>query len=162
MMIEAAQDGFPFLGAVNRRIRDFPHQCRQSAAVVIFVVVHDDIVDVFEVDFFFQVGDKFIVKRFPDRIHEDRLFIANQIRVIRRTLFCGIFMAVKFVQFPVDFTYPSYFVCNFFTHDDSLLFLIFYLNYSNVSSKAILKGPSAVMAWRPFLAKAKFSPALIS
>ncbi len=162
LMIEAAQDGFPFLGAVNRRIRDFPHQCRQSAAVVIFVVVHDDIVDVFEVDFFFQVGDKFIVKRFPDRIHEDRLFIADQIRVIRRTLFCGIFMAVKFVQFPVDFTYPSYFVCNFFTHDDSLLFLIFYLNYSNVSSKAILKGPSAVMAWRPFLAKAKFSPALIS
>ena len=127
LVIEAAQDGFPFLGAVNRRIRDFPHQCRQSAAVVVFIVVHDDIVDVFEVDFLLQVSDEFVVKGFPDRIHEDRLFIADQVGVVRRALFCRIFMAVEFVQFPVDFTYPSHFFCNFFTHDDRLLFSYLYM-----------------------------------
>ena len=95
--------------------------------MVVFIVVHDDIVDVFEVDFLLQVSDEFVVKGFPDRIHEDRLFIADQVGVIRRALFCRIFMAVEFVQFPVYFTYPSHFFCNFFTHDDRLLFNYLYM-----------------------------------
>ena len=51
LVIQAAQDGFPFLRAVNRRVRDFTHQGRQGAAVIVFIMVHDDIVDVLEVDF---------------------------------------------------------------------------------------------------------------
>ena len=47
LMIEAAQNRLTLLRAVNRCIRNLPHQSRQGTAVIIFVMIHDDAVNVF-------------------------------------------------------------------------------------------------------------------
>ena len=124
LVIQTAQDGFPLFRAVNRCVRDFTHQGRQGTAVIVFIVIHDDIIDVIEVDFALQVSDKFFIKGFPYGVHQNGLRIADQVRVVRRSFFCRIFMSMEFIQFPIDFSYPGHFVCQFFSHVYRLLFVL--------------------------------------
>ena len=53
LMIKTAQDGFSLLRAVNRRIRNFCHQGRQGTAVIVLIMVHDDIVNLVKINFLF-------------------------------------------------------------------------------------------------------------
>ena len=45
LMIMSAKDGLALLRAINRTIRDLAHQCRQRAAVIGLIVLHDDCIN---------------------------------------------------------------------------------------------------------------------
>ena len=53
LVIQPAKNGFAFLGTVNGNVGDFPHQSRQCPTVVIFIMIHDDVIDFIQVDFLF-------------------------------------------------------------------------------------------------------------
>ena len=93
--------------AVDRRIRDLPHQGGQRTAVIHLVMLHDDRVDVLEIDFPLEVVDKLMIKGQPGRIDQDRFPVPDQVGVIGRPAMGGIFVTVEPFELPVDFTHPG-------------------------------------------------------
>ena len=61
----ATDDGLALGGAVDGRIRDFPHQVHEGSAVVNLVVAHYDIVDLVEVNLFLEIIDELTAIRQP-------------------------------------------------------------------------------------------------
>ena len=91
---------------INRRIRDFFHQCRQGTAVIHFAVVTYDEINRIQINFRFQIINELRGMRFPHSIDENRLFLFNQVRILARTIINAVIRTVKLLQFPVDFTNP--------------------------------------------------------
>ena len=116
LVVVAADDFLALLGAVDGGVGDFPHQGRQGAAVVDFVVVHDDVVNGREVDFLLEVAYELFVKGLPDCIYEGGFFVPYQVRIVRRTLAGGELMSVELCEFPVNFAYPGDFIGNLACH----------------------------------------------
>ena len=58
LVIVAADDGFALSSAIDRRVRDLAHEVNESTAVVNLVVAHHDIVNLVEVDFLLEIGNK--------------------------------------------------------------------------------------------------------
>lgn len=116
LMVMAADNRFALFGTVNGRIRNLLHQKRQRPAVIAFIMIHNDVIDLVQVNFFFQAFYEFPAVRSPDRIHENRFLITNQIGIIRRTALRRIFLPVEIHEFPVHFTDPSNLVRDFLCH----------------------------------------------
>ena len=79
MMIMSLNDLFAVRRAVDRGVRDLAHQLGQRAAVVDIVVVHHDIINLFQVDFLFEPGDELLIERLPHRVDQDGLPIPHEI-----------------------------------------------------------------------------------
>ena len=106
--------------AINRRIRNFFHERRQGAGMVAFAVVGNDVVDLVQIDFLFQVFDKVETMGNPDRIDEDRLFFFNQIGVLAGAVVNRIIIAVEAFQFPIDIANPADITFYMFSHNTCL------------------------------------------
>ena len=102
-----ADDGLALLGAVDGRVGNLAHQFGQCTAVVYLVVLHHDVVNLFQVYLLLQSTDELAVVGLPDSVDERRLLVAHQIGVITGTTVRGILVAVKTCQFPVDLADPT-------------------------------------------------------
>jgi len=107
LMVMALQGLYGIGGAIDGGVGDEAHQLRQGAAVVTFGVTCDDEINLFQINFFFQVLDEFIGERFPHGINQHRFFVADKIRIVGGTSAGGVFFPVKFPDFPVNFSYPG-------------------------------------------------------
>ena len=111
LMVVAFQNLCAVGRAVNRRIRNFTHQLRQSAAVVDLVVVHHNVIYAVQVNLLLQAGDELLVKGLPHRIHQHGFLVAYQIRIVGRPSVCRIFIPVKSGKLPVHLADPADFIC---------------------------------------------------
>jgi len=107
LMVMALQRPDSIGGAIDGSIGNEAHQLRQGTAVVTFGVTCDDEINLFQINFFFQVLDEFIGERFPHGINQHRFFIADKIRIVGGTSAGGVFFPVKFPDFPINFSYPG-------------------------------------------------------
>ena len=78
-MVETLYNIFTFLGAVNRCLRYLAHQGWQGSAMVIFVVVHDNVVNIVEVNNLFQPTDELLIIRSPHGINKGSLLVPYQV-----------------------------------------------------------------------------------
>ena len=69
-------------GTVDGGIRDLCHQSGQGSGVVYFTVVDNDIVNVVEVNFFFQIFNEFKAMGCPNCVDQDGLFFLYQIGIL--------------------------------------------------------------------------------
>lgn len=91
-----------------------------KTGMVAFTVVGNDVVDLVQIDFLFQVFDKVETMGNPDRIDEDRLFFFNQIGVLAGAVVNRIIIAVEAFQFPIDIANPADITFYMFSHNTCL------------------------------------------
>ena len=84
--------------------------------MIALAVVGDDEIDLFQVNFFFQILDEIEAVRRPYGIDQDRLLLLDQIGILAGTVHDGIIVPVKALQLPVDVPHPAYVVFDVFSH----------------------------------------------
>ena len=93
------------------------HERRQGTAVVVFVVVHHNIINGLQVDFVSDWPRILSSKGFQTVSSAPSSDLPDQIGIVGRAFFRRIFMAMELRQFPVDFPNPGDFILrNFFSH----------------------------------------------
>ena len=95
LMVMAPDDALALFCAVDGHIGNFFHEGRQGAAMIDFIMVHDHVIDLLQVNGFFQMIYVFFIIGFPAGIDQGSLLILHQIGVIGRAFICRQFMAVE-------------------------------------------------------------------
>ena len=101
--------------------------------MVNLVVIHDDIVDVFEIDFLLEPRNEFTVVGFPHGIDERHFLVADEIGVVAGATMRREFVAMEGGEFPVNLAYPSHFIGYFLSH-----FQVVLQYYLNASTKLVI------------------------
>ena len=83
LMIQTSHYAFTFFGAVYGRVRYLAHELRQRSAVIVLVVVHDNIIYVLEIYLLLQTAHELLVIRAPHRINQNVFRIPYKVRIVR-------------------------------------------------------------------------------
>ena len=111
LVVVSAYDGLALLCAVDGRAGNLTHEFWQCAAMVDFIVVHHDEIDVFQVYLLLQAADELLVVGLPYGVDERHFLVAYKVGIITGAAMCRQLVAVEMRQFPVDLADPADFLC---------------------------------------------------
>ena len=129
LMIMALQGFHSVCRAVNRLVRDVPHELGQRAGMVRLRMIGDHVIDLAQVDFMLEVSHELFSKRSPYRVDERDLFVTHEIGIIGGASMSRVLFPVKFSQFPIDLTHPVDVFCNRDLHLCTSFFGSHFLSY---------------------------------
>ena len=106
-MVELTDQGLHGVcGTVDWQVGAFGHQERKGSTVVNLTVVHNDEIELVEVNRLLKIPHKFFVVGGPDGVNQDSLLFFDQICVLTRTVGDRVIVSVESCQFPVYFPDP--------------------------------------------------------